>query len=75
MLRNRLLDIRYEYKMTQKKFAAFLGMSQQQYNRYETQVNQPNLETALKISYKIGIPVNDFIYMIQKEDERGKGAQ
>lgn len=61
--------------MNQKRFAAFLGMAQQQYNRYETQENQPNLETALKISYKIGVPVNDFIYIDGEGGEnRGEGS-
>lgn len=69
MLRNRLLDIRYEHKMNQKTFAAFLGIAVQQYNRYETQENQPNLETALKISNKIGVVINDFIYIVEDDEE------
>lgn len=63
MLRNRLVDIRYEFKMNQKSFAQFLGIAAQQYNRYERQENQPNLITALRISEKIGRPVNDFMYL------------
>lgn len=46
--------------MNQKEFAKLLGVSQGKYSKWETQREQPNLENALKISYKLNIPVNDF---------------
>ncbi|MFT9497036.1 helix-turn-helix transcriptional regulator [Anaerosolibacter sp.] len=52
-VKNRFLQIRLEkgYKF-QQDFAKFLGVSQYQYNRYEMNVNQPSLESLLKICGK-----------------------
>lgn len=63
MLKNKLLGIRLQlgYKK-QKDFAAFLEIKVSQYNRYENNNEQPNLETIYKISKKLGIQINDIIY-------------
>jgi putative transcriptional regulator len=49
--------------MNQVEFADYLGLPQQQYNRYEKQKTQPDLERALLISEKIGRSVNDIFYI------------
>ncbi|WP_019123731.1 helix-turn-helix transcriptional regulator [Brevibacillus massiliensis] len=62
-VKNRLKEIRYDHRMNQMQFAEYLGLAQQQYNRYENQVRQPTLEIALLISEKIGRPVNEIFYI------------
>lgn len=60
---NRLKSYRHKFEMNQTEFAAFLGISHDQYNRYERNKRQPTLEIALKISDKLGRPVNDIFYI------------
>ncbi|WP_309225229.1 helix-turn-helix domain-containing protein [Paenibacillus sp. JMULE4] len=66
-MKNNLKDIRFEHRMNQIEFAEFLGLPQQQYNRYENQRTQPSLELALKISGKVNRPVNDLFYLTSPE--------
>lgn len=63
MIRNNLKSIRHKHEMNQSEFAKYLGLRQDQYNRYERQDRQPTLEQALKISKKLGISVNDIFYL------------
>ncbi|GIN39622.1 helix-turn-helix transcriptional regulator [Heyndrickxia oleronia] len=65
---NRLKSFRHKYEMNQTEFAAFLGISHDQYNRYERNKRQPTLEIALKISDKLGRPVNDIFYIEDKQN-------
>lgn len=59
-VRNRLQEIRLQmgYKF-QKDFADFLGMEQQDYNRIENNKKQVSLETALIISKKLNMHVDE----------------
>jgi putative transcriptional regulator len=66
-IRNKLKDLRHEHKMESGEFAQFLEMAQPQYSRYEKNKSQPNLETALRISYKVNKPINDFIELVPDE--------
>lgn len=59
---NRLKEIRHDHRMNQTEFAAFLGLSVHQYNRYEKGVRQPSLEIALQISERVGKRVDDIFY-------------
>ncbi|MFK7695910.1 helix-turn-helix transcriptional regulator [Paenibacillus sp. HJGM_3] len=63
MIKNRLKELRHDYRMNQVEFAEFLGLAQQQYNRYENQKSQPDLERALLISEKLNRPVNEIFYI------------
>jgi putative transcriptional regulator len=63
MVKNRLKEIRHDHRMNQLEFAAFLGIGQSQYNRYELQQRQPALEIALEIAEKIGRPVEHIFYL------------
>ena len=62
-VKNRLKELRHDNRMNQVEFADFLGLQQQQYNRYENQVRQPTLEIALKISIKLGKSVNEIFFL------------
>lgn len=62
-VKNRLKDIRFEHKMNQMEFAAFLGVGQSQYNRYELQQRQPTLEIALELCEKLGRPFEQVFYL------------
>lgn len=59
---NRLKEVRHDFRMTQTEFAAMLGVSVHQYNRYEKGASLPSLEVALRISEKVGRPVNELFY-------------
>lgn len=57
-VKNRLKQIRHELEIdTQIEMAEYLGLSQQTYHKYESQVKQPSLETALTIAKKLKRPV------------------
>lgn len=63
MIKNRLRKIRHEmYIDSQVEMARLLGISREQYNRYEQQENQPSLETAFKIAQKLKKPLEDIFY-------------
>lgn len=69
MVKNKLRDIRFDMRMNQIEFAAYLGLAQQQYNRYENQRSQPSLEGALQISEKLQRVVNDIFYIEKETDQ------
>lgn len=59
-VKNRLLDIRLNLGFRfQKDFAEYLGMEQQDYNRIENNKKQVSLETALMISNKLNMHVDE----------------
>jgi putative transcriptional regulator len=63
-VKNKLKDIRHELKIdTQKEFSKLLDIDYTQYNRYETQTDQPSLKIALSISAKLKRPVNEIFYI------------
>lgn len=63
-VRNRLKQIRHELQIDhQLEMAAHLGLSQQQYNRYERQAVQPTLETAIKIAIKLNRSVEEIFFI------------
>ncbi|WP_374214200.1 helix-turn-helix transcriptional regulator [Candidatus Desulfosporosinus nitrosoreducens] len=47
----------------QTEMADLLGITQQQYNRYEKQQTQPSLEVSLKIADKLKRPVETIFYI------------
>jgi putative transcriptional regulator len=60
---NKLRDLRYEHKMDQKDFAAFIGATNTLYNKWERQRSQPSLEWALKIAKITNKPVESVFYL------------
>lgn len=65
---NKLLDIRLGLKYKhQKDFADFLEIDIRDYNKIENNRKQVGLLTALKISEKLNMNVNDIFYI--KDDE------
>lgn len=69
MFKNRLLEIRLAkgYKK-QKDFADYLGVSQSNYNKWENNSSQPGVETLLLISEKLGIKIDDIVYLIKDKE-------
>lgn len=65
---NRLEQIRLAkgFKF-QKDFAAFLGVSQYQYNRYAKNINQPSLEVLLDICSpeKLDMDPREVCYLVK----------
>ncbi|MFT9495820.1 helix-turn-helix domain-containing protein, partial [Anaerosolibacter sp.] len=52
-VKNRFGDVRLQMKFKkQKDFADFLGLGQSQYSKYENNIEQPNMETVLRICGK-----------------------
>jgi DNA-binding XRE family transcriptional regulator len=49
--------------MNQTEFAAYLGISQYQYSRYENGKQAPTLEGAIVISQKLVMPVEHIFYL------------
>lgn len=67
MVKNRLLEIRLQlgYKF-QSDFAEFLGINIKDYNRIENNKKQVNLETALRISKRIGKPLENIFELLEE---------
>ena len=63
-----LLNEREKRKMTQDEFAKFLGMSKQAISYYERGERTPKYITALSISKKLGIPIEEFEQDIEMEN-------
>jgi DNA-binding XRE family transcriptional regulator len=53
--------------MNQSEFAEFLGVNRQLYNRWENQATQPSLEWALRIAEKLGLYVEDVVFLLKEE--------
>lgn len=60
MIKNNLKKIRMaEFMATKREFSNFLQICEQQYLRYENNLANPSLETALEISQKLDRSVNE----------------
>jgi DNA-binding XRE family transcriptional regulator len=59
-VRNRLKEIRMrEYMMNQKEFYTMLDITKSTYSQIETNKQQGNIETILKIAKALNRPVED----------------
>ena len=65
---NILLNEREKRRMTQDEFAKFLGTSKQAISYYERGERTPKYITALSISKKLGIPIEEFEEDIDTEN-------
>lgn len=64
MVRNRLKEIRMKnYMMNSKEFSELLGVKTNTYSQLETQKQQGNIETILKISKALNLKVEDIWYL------------
>lgn len=64
MIKNRLLEIRLSKGFkTQKEFSKFLNIARNQYNRYELNLIQPNLETTYFILSTLNISFFDLFFL------------
>ena len=60
MVKNRLKEIRMKkYMMNSKEFSELLGIKANTYSQLETQKQQGNIETILKISKALNLKVED----------------
>jgi DNA-binding XRE family transcriptional regulator len=55
-MRNKLIDYRQKLNMSQAQMAAFLGVNRQQYNRWERQHVQPDIDTLVKLWEILKVP-------------------
>lgn len=62
-VRNRLKDIRHDFRMDQKEFSEFIGVNYYLYNRWENNKSQPNSEWLLKIGKKTEQTIESIIYL------------
>lgn len=56
-----LKELRTIYNYTQRKMATILGISQVQYFKYENGLNEPNIDTLIKIAAIFDISVDELI--------------
>lgn len=52
--------------MEQTEFAKLLGVHQSQYNRWERQVTQPNLQKAWEIAKKLKIQIEELFEEVEE---------
>jgi putative transcriptional regulator len=65
-IKNRLKEIRHDYRMNQIEFAEYLGVSQSLYNRWEKQRNQPTTEMVLRVSKRLNLPVESIVCLVEE---------
>jgi putative transcriptional regulator len=65
-VRNKLKDVRHDFRMNKGEFAEFLGINPAQYSRYENQRSQPSLEISLHISKKVNRTVNELFEVVSE---------
>lgn len=64
MVKNRLKEIRMrEYMMNSSEFSKFLGISLSTYSKIESNQQQGNIETILKITKALNLKVEDIWYL------------
>ena len=59
MLKNKLKSWRHKMEMNQTEFAVYLACTVGQYNQWEHQKRQPDLDRAWQISKKLNCTIND----------------
>lgn len=62
-IKNKLKELRHDFRMDQKEFASLLGVNASLYNRWENNHTQPSLEWAVKIAQRTDRPVESFILL------------
>lgn len=60
-LNEKLIDVRKKLKLTQKQFAAKVGIGTATLQRYESGERSPNIETLRKITTALSIELSDLI--------------
>ena len=64
MVKNRLKEIRMtKYMMNSNEFCKMIGISPSTYSQIETNKQQGNIETILKISKALNLKVEDIWYL------------
>jgi transcriptional regulator with XRE-family HTH domain len=64
-LKDRLRQLRKQYKLTQKEVAEFLGITESAYGFYEQGRNEPSLETIRKLAKKYDVNIS---YLMGESD-------
>lgn len=72
VLRNRLGKILYDRGLAEGEVAAEASLDPGHLNRIKNGRVQPTLLTALRISYVIGMPVNEIFFLDEHEDPRAR---
>ena len=60
-LKENLKELRTIYRYSQKRIAIILGISQVQYFKYESGINEPNIEMLIKIANLYNISLDELI--------------
>ena len=56
-----LKELRLIYKYSQRRIATILGISQVQYFKYESGINEPNIDMLIRISNLFDISLDELI--------------
>ena len=65
MVKNKLKEIRMtKYMMNSNEFCKMIGISPSTYSQIETNKQQGNIETILKISKALNLKVEDIWYLV-----------
>ena len=66
MVKNKLKEIRMtKYMMNSNEFCKMIGISPSTYSQIETNKQQGNIETILKISKALNLKVEDIWYLVE----------
>lgn len=67
-VRNRMKEIRHELMIDSKQtMANMLGITREMLSNYEHQKVQPSVETLLKISLILKIPIERIVYLVDPD--------
>lgn len=60
---NNLKDIREQHHWNQEQLASFIGTNRESIGRYERGERNPSLETALRLSARLNVTVNELFQL------------
>ncbi|CAM4455202.1 helix-turn-helix domain-containing protein [Paenibacillus tarimensis] len=61
MIGDRLRELRKARKMTQEQVAAYLNAAKSTISQYENNINEPDLETLVKLADWFGVTIDDLL--------------
>jgi transcriptional regulator with XRE-family HTH domain len=58
MIGQRIRELRKQHKMTQEQVAAFLNLAKSTISQYENSINEPDIETIVKLADRFNVTVD-----------------
>ena len=64
-----LKEVRLKKKLTQVELAEITGLKQQAISRYESGIKTPQIDTAARIAYSMGVTLDELVVIREAKKE------